>query len=143
MSKEQELKKILKLYSKQDLWNRIQEKQSTIYDLQSQLAEKEKEIEKLKGIKIIPAPINGEDTKKFLKNLDRQYFIVVDSNGPQIKVLNQNQKAIEQLEKVKETLIQNADEIGEEYKEDYFMISLGNVKNIIDNQIEELKKEMK
>lgn len=51
----------------------------------------------------------------------------------------QNQKALEQLEKVKGILIQNADEIGEEYKEDYFMISLGNVKNIIDQQINKLK----
>ena len=51
----------------------------------------------------------------------------------------QNQTAIEELEKVKETLIQNADEIGEEYKEDYFMISLGNIKRIIDQQIKSLK----
>lgn len=43
MSKEQELKEILKLYSKQDLWNRIQEKQAMIYDLEAKLAEKEKE----------------------------------------------------------------------------------------------------
>ena len=52
MSKEQELKEMLKLYSKQDLLNRIQEKQAMIYDL----------------------------------------------------LYNQNQKAIEQLEKVRETI---------------------------------------
>ena len=33
MSKEQELKEMLKLHSKQDLWNRIQENQAMIYDL--------------------------------------------------------------------------------------------------------------
>lgn len=43
MSKEQELKEMLKLYSKKDLWNRIQEKQVMIYDLEAKLAEKEKE----------------------------------------------------------------------------------------------------
>ena len=42
MSKQQELKEILKLYSKQDLWNRIQEKQAMIYDLEAKLAESEK-----------------------------------------------------------------------------------------------------
>ena len=42
MSKQQELKEILKLYSKQDLWNRIQEKQAMIYGLEAKLAESEK-----------------------------------------------------------------------------------------------------
>lgn len=42
MSKEQELKEMLKLYSKQDLWNRIQEKQAMIYDLEAKLAESER-----------------------------------------------------------------------------------------------------
>lgn len=44
MSKEQELKEMLKLYSKQDLWNRIQEKQAMIYDLEAKLADSEKQI---------------------------------------------------------------------------------------------------
>ena len=44
MSKEQELKEMLKLYSKQDLWNRIQEKQTMIYELEAKLAESEKQI---------------------------------------------------------------------------------------------------
>lgn len=42
MSKEQELKEMLKLYSKQDLWNRIQENQAMIYDLEAKLSESEK-----------------------------------------------------------------------------------------------------
>ena len=44
MSKEQELKEMLKLYSKQDLWNRIQEKQAMIYDLETKLTEKDNTI---------------------------------------------------------------------------------------------------
>ena len=48
MSKEQELKEMLKLYSKQDLWNRIQAKQAMIYDLEARLAESEKQRQHLK-----------------------------------------------------------------------------------------------
>ena len=47
MSKEQELEKMLKLYSKKDLWNRIQEKQAMIYDLETKLAEKDNTISTL------------------------------------------------------------------------------------------------
>ena len=45
MSKEQELKEMLKLYSKQDLWNRIKEKQVTIYELEAKLTITEKALE--------------------------------------------------------------------------------------------------
>lgn len=47
MSKEQELKEMLKLYSKQDLWNRIQGKQAMIYDLEAKLAGKDQHIKEL------------------------------------------------------------------------------------------------
>ena len=50
MNKEQELKEMLKLYSKQDLWNRIQEKQAMIYDLEAKLAESENLTERLQQI---------------------------------------------------------------------------------------------
>lgn len=119
----------------------IFQQQELIDNLQAQLTEKNKEIEELKYIKIIPTPINTLDLEKFKEYLNDTYFISTDTCKSQITLLNQNEKAIEQLEKVKEILIQNADEIGEEYKEDYFMISLGNVKNIIDNQIKQLKEK--
>lgn len=54
---------------------------------------------------------------------------------------SQNSKAIEVLEKVREIFIQSADEIGEEYREDYFSLTLGNIKRIINNQITELRGE--
>lgn len=76
-------------------------------------------------------------SEKFVKDLQQQITDLKSQLAEKDK--EQNQKAIEQLEKVKGILIQNADEIGEEYKEDYFMISLGNVKNIIDQQINKLK----
>lgn len=101
------------------------------------VAEKEKELEevKLHRTQILNF---GKRTKK---------VVIANPYGEDCVVYNQEDQdkislALEQLEKVKEILIQNADEIGEEYKEDYFMISLGNVKNIINNQIRQLK-EMK
>lgn len=48
MSKIPSLEEMLKLYTKKDLWNRIQEKIQQIAELQKQLEEKEKEIEDLK-----------------------------------------------------------------------------------------------
>lgn len=98
-----------------------EEKDKQISDLKSQLAEKDKEIESLK--------------------LERDNAVSCANMFKVAIIENQNQKSIEQLEEVKESLIQNADEIGEEYKEDYFMISLGNVKSIIDQQISLLKGE--
>lgn len=102
--------------------------------LQKTLVEKDKEIENL---------TEELDDKNFCKDFVDLYT----ENKLKTQMLNENWKdkisfTIQQLEKVKETLMQNADEIGEEYKEDYFMISLGNIKNIIDNQIKQLK-EMK
>lgn len=91
MSKEQELKEMLKLYSKQDLWNRIQEKQAMIYDL----------------------------------------------------LYNQNQKAIEQLEKVKE-IVKHFCEI---HSDDYYGVKsqvMGirqDVFEFIDQQIKQLRSE--
>lgn len=79
-----------------------------------------------------------EETLKLLKITQRYDISELMRENVKLKE-TQNQKAIECLEKVKETLIQNADEIGEEYREDYFMINLGNVKRIIDSQISELK----
>lgn len=95
------------------------EQEKQLIDLQSQLAEK-------------------EELKQQLAEKEKE--IEYQESMKILAVKNQNQKAIEQLEKVKEILIQNADEIDEEYKEDYFMISLSNVKNIIDNQIKQLKE---
>lgn len=95
--------------------------QKEIIELKQQLAEKDEEAQEIYEM------YNQERKKNWLNNRKHQDKISF---------------ALEQLEKVKEILIQNADEIGEEYKEDYFMISLGNVKNIIDNQIKQLK-EMK
>lgn len=140
MSKEQELEKMLKLYSKKDLWNRIQEKQAMIYDLEAELAEKEKEIEKLKPIKIITAPINTPDLEKFKKCLNQEYFISVDTREPQIIVLNQNQKAIEQLEK-----IINLFEPYENENKDTILCANNGISFLeyIDQQIELLKGESK
>lgn len=104
MSKEQELKEMLKLYSKQDLWNRIQEKQAMIYDLEAKLVEKDKEIEYQESMKILA-------------------------------VENQNKKAIEQLEKVKEFVEEKSmtqSPFGTQ------KIYASDVSSIVDNQIKEL-----
>ena len=87
MSKEQELKEMLKLYSKQDLWNRIQEKQAMIYDLETKLAEKDKEIKYYES-EWKSCQINLDHYKGECLNLQDE----------------QNQKSIEQLEKAKETI---------------------------------------
>ena len=68
MSKQQELKEILKLYSKQDLWNRIQEKQAMIYDLEAKLAEKDKEIEYQESMKILAVE---NQNKKAIEQLEQ------------------------------------------------------------------------
>lgn len=115
-------------------------------ELQKQLAESEKRIQAYEEI------VERKDKEISFANRDKT-CIVKQLNDPKAYVLLEDYKeqyfkvnqdkisfAVEQLEKVKETLIQNADEIGDEYKEDYFMISLGNVKNIIDNQIKAIKE---
>ena len=128
---ESEKKAYSRGHSQRDIANEIKlnalredvaNKEKRIVELKKQLAEKEKEIEELK-------------LKLDIRAISLQNFNIERMQANQDKI----SFALEQLEKVKETLIQNADDIGEEYKEDYFMISLGNVKNIINNQINELR----
>lgn len=105
-----------------------------VKQLKHQLEEKKKKIKQLKlnlgMFKSVNEFINNYGIDKA-----REVLLQTEKTKHQDKI----EFAVEQLEKMKERLIQNADEIGEEYKEDYFMISLGNVKNIIDNQIKQLK----
>ena len=128
---ESEKKAYSRGHSQRDIANEIKlnalredvaNKEKRIVELKKQLAEKEKEIEELK-------------LKLDIRAISLQNFNIERMQANQDKI----SFALEQLEKVKETLIQNADDIGEEYKEDYFMISLGNVKNIINNQINVLR----
>ena len=89
MSKEQELKEMLKLYSKQDLWNRIQEKQAMIYDLEAKLADSEKSKESYR--------LQNED--HHLKLLQFYSRLGVEAFGADI-----HEKALETLMLMKEQL---------------------------------------
>ena len=84
------------------------------FELKQQLAEKDAEIEKWKSM-----------AQRSCNLLDR--FNQIGQIDTQDKI----SFCIEQLEKVKEKLIQN---------EDCYMISLGTIKNIINDQIKQLKE---
>ena len=106
----------------------LEECYKKITDLQSQLAEKEKEIEKLKIILNMQAVQASEE----------QRLSLINTNCIQY---NQNQKAIEQLEKVKE-IVKHFCEI---HSDDYYGVKsqvMGirqDVFEFIDQQIKELK----
>ena len=90
-------------------------------DLEAKLAEKDKEIEKYRNANIIVVGERSQGKKHLM----------------QIKIKElQNKKAIEQLEKVKENAWQSATDIS-------CLLDYTELAKIIDNQIEELKKEMK
>ena len=112
----------------------IKEFNLDISQLKQQLAEKEKEIENIKLCRCVNCTNEYEFMLEGLvEDLEREL-----DKCDQDKI----SFALEQLEKVKEIFIQNVDAMGVEYRDDYFMLSLGWVKKVIDNQIKQLK-EMK
>lgn len=141
MSKEQELKEMLKLYSKQELWNRMQEKQATIYDLQSQLAEKDKEIEYRENNWNELCDYLGECIAKYDEIDEYGIYSEVLEKVNKLKkydtslVRLQNQKAIEQLEKLKYTI--NVNQVDNGYTDE--QVDLYELNETINQQINELK----
>ena len=135
MSKIPTLNEMLKLYTKQDLWERIQQHIATIDQLKQQLEEKDKEIERLKFFEKAyyynQLQASQEDIQKF-QNLANQGAV------------NINYIAIQELEKVRNDIWEL--DIG-----DYYLQNGGTIENIkvkrkdvcdlIDNQIKELKGE--
>ena len=101
------------------LRNQLELSQKENQQLKQQLAEKDKEIEKYRNANII---VVGEKKKK------KKHLMQI-----KIKEL-QNQKAIEQLEKVKENAWKSATDIS-------CLLDYTELAKIIDNQIKSLKGE--
>lgn len=126
MSKEQELKEMLKLYSKQDLWNRIQEKQAMIYDLEAKLAESEKEISNFNGL--------VRERDKQIKNLKTNKKRVIEHKNK-----NKISFIIDKLEKVKKFFLEEHRD--EEMDTDYIITKdAGEIADYILDQIKQLKE---
>ena len=131
---EQEFKEMLKLYSKQELWNRIQEKQTMIYDLQSQLAEKEKSVD---GLQEINQSL-GQTCNNDAKEIERLRELIVEQDNKinfyKSYYISFREKVIDELEKVKAELVK----LGQDYS-----LNLCGIKiyNFVDDQINELKGE--
>lgn len=104
MSKEQELKEMLKLYSKQDLWNKIQEKQAMIYDLEAKLAEKEKQIKTI--LKENEELVKKHNVYNYGDKIQQDKVYSVVGKALELLINRQNQKVIEQLEKVKKFFLE-------------------------------------
>ena len=167
MSKQQELKEILKLYSKQDLWNRIQEKQAMIYDLEAKLAESERKnfelLTKLNLKEYAPAFCTLADRDcEALGQIEELKQQLAEKERQVKKLNNEAQKyfedaycndsiyqdkisfCIEKIQETKKSLRNKVCLMGNDthcYLQN--AIHWQDVVAIIDNQIASLKKEMK
>ena len=134
----------------QDFRDENEKLQDKIADLEAKLAEKDKKIETiLKENEELVIKHNvynwGDKIQK-----DKVYFLTGEALELLINI--QNQKSIEQLEKVEVCLKEGIEEVKSlldpiDYEDYHELLSVGrgyrNSIEIIDNQIEELKKEMK
>lgn len=116
---EPSLEQMLKLYTKKDLWERIQQ-------LKQQLAEKEKEIKSLR-------------TRQFIDMTEKEMLeLKIATHNQDLKKIrdifnqSQNQTAIVELEKVKEYYISNVQ---------WTRHNGMSILEFIDQQIKELKGE--
>ena len=62
-----EQKQDYELYSRTDMWNKLIEQQDKIADLESKLAEKEKEIEKYRNANIIVMGVRSQGKKHLMQ----------------------------------------------------------------------------
>lgn len=123
MSKVPNLEEMLKLWSKKDLWERIQQHIQTIDQLKQQLAEKDKEISKLQA-----SYQQVKDYKHHAEFWQSAYKRCVDREKQ-----SQTQLAIQELERVKEFM-------NETYGYDC-CADVSIVDTFINQQIKELKGE--
>ena len=131
MSKIPSLEEMLKLYTKKDLWERIQQHIQTIDQLKQQLDEKDKEIERLNTIiGLSQLQVSEKDRLNTSVNINSLQY-------------NQTQLAITELEKAKD-LIKHFCEI---HSDEFYGVKSQvkgieqNVCESIDNQIKILKGE--
>lgn len=120
------------------------EKDRKIIDLQSQLAEKEKEIEKI--LKENERLCIKYNVYTYGDKIEQDKIYAVSGEALEFLINEQNQKAIEQLEKVKKKIL-SYEEIYYQILESgakipVFCVENFRVRQTIDNQIKQLK-EMK
>lgn len=115
-------------FTEEDVNGLIEDRDKTIKFLQKELAEKDKEIESL---------------KQQLEEINAGYDFTYEQSRETIKELKQNQTqlAIQELEKVKDKIIENSEEIVDTVdciQDFHSYITIGRLKRIIDGQIKKL-----
>lgn len=118
-------------FTEEDVEGLIEDRNKTIKFLQKQLAEKDKEIEKLKQQYTILENENGKLTTELIMDKYKK---------AQKEVSFGKQLAIQELEKVKEDCF-NQKELVDFGNVACFMVDIADILEIINNQIKELKGE--
>lgn len=137
MNKIPSLEEMLKLYTKKDLWERIQQHIQTIDQLKQQLAEKDKEIANLQVL-IIENKNDIKEMREF-KIGDNEYDLTDEDARNDIKcqIENQTQLAIQELEKVIDYIKEHLHTA----QDNRYIIYVKSLKDQINKQIKELKGE--